>query len=140
VDAIASHHFEEFVIVGVVDVHANDHGAGRIKGLFHHGADLIGRFARAALTTDAFPTRLEYPPRFAPSGPSGIERKKVEEIGERKRVLFAPQAGSSFTCSPRALPFDEESAQWGVNSFSASREFRIDDAATSTTVPAIKDI
>jgi len=79
-------------------------------------------------------------PRFAPSGPSGIERKKVEEIGERKRVLFAPQAGSSFTCSPSAFPFDEELAQWGVNSFSASREFRIDDAATSTTVPAIKDI
>jgi hypothetical protein len=111
VDAIASHHFEECVIVGVVDVHANDHRAGRIKGLFDHGADLIGRFAGAAVTTDAFSTRLEYPPKFAPSGPSGIERNKVEEIGERKRLLFAPQAGSSFTHSPRALPFDEESAQ-----------------------------
>jgi endopeptidase Clp ATP-binding regulatory subunit ClpX len=49
VDAIASHHFEEFVIIAIVDMHANDHGAGRIEGLLHHGGDLIGCFDHHAV-------------------------------------------------------------------------------------------
>src|ERR1700722_1022773 len=49
VDAIASHHFKEFAIIAIVDMHANDHGAGRIERLLHHGDDLIGCFDHHAV-------------------------------------------------------------------------------------------
>jgi hypothetical protein len=126
------------MIVSVVDLRANDHGASRIKGLFHHGAMSLGVLL-AAVTTDAFPTSWNSTEICTIRTLRNSSEESRRNWRTKKGAICALGRQQSYMQSQR-IAIQRRVRQRGVNSLSASREFRIDYVATSIAVPAIKDI